>query len=61
MSDEGVECPAMRGDAGELYTLAGPDDVPEAGTRVSVEGTIAEMLICQQGLTLAVESIRALP
>ena len=61
MSDEGVECAAMRGDAGELYTLTGADDWPEAGTQVTVEGRIAEMSICQQGLTIAVASIEALP
>jgi hypothetical protein len=61
MSDQGVECAAMRGDAGELYTLTGSDDWPEAGTQVTVEGRIAEMSICQQGLTIAVESIKAVP
>jgi hypothetical protein len=61
MSDEGVECAAMRGDAGELYTLTGSHDWPEPGTRVTVEGTMAEMSTCQQGATIAVESIRAAP
>ena len=59
MSDEGVECTAMRGDTGELYTLSGMDDFPEPGTQVIVQGTLAEMSICQQGLTIAVESIEA--
>jgi hypothetical protein len=61
MSDEGVECRAMRGDAGELYSLTGPDDWPEPGTKVTVVGRIAEMSMCQQGLTIAVESIKAVP
>jgi hypothetical protein len=61
MSDEGVECPAMRGEGGELYTLTGSDDWPEAGTRVRVVGQVAEISICQQGLTIAVESIQAVP
>jgi hypothetical protein len=63
MSDEGVECAAMRGDGGELYTLTGSDGqvFPAAGTRVTVQGRIAEMSICQQGLTIAVESIQAVP
>ena len=60
MTGEGVECPAMRGEAGELYTLAAVDELPEAGTKVMVEGTLAEMSPCQQGLTIAVTSLRAL-
>jgi hypothetical protein len=58
MSDEGVECKAMRGDLDELYTLTGSADWPAAGTQVTVVGTIAEMSICQQGVTIAVESSR---
>jgi hypothetical protein len=60
MSDEGVECAGLEDASGALYTLTGSDDWPEAGTAVTVEGTIAEMSICQQGLTIAVESIKAL-
>jgi hypothetical protein len=59
MSDEGVECRALRGAAGELYTLTGADDWPAPGTDVTVVGMIAEMSTCQQGITIAVESIKA--
>lgn len=60
MTDEGVECPAMRTLlTNELYTLAGDTDGFAAGERVVVEGEIAEVSICQQGTTIAVEEIRA--
>lgn len=59
MTDEGVECPAMRGEAGELYTLASETELPAAGTQVTVVGTLAEISTCQQGTTLAVESVTA--
>lgn len=55
---EGVECPAMRDDADRLYTLAGAPDWVQTGQRVRVEGTIAEISICQQGTTITVEQIR---
>ena len=61
ITDEGVECTAARDGAGKLYTLTGVDDIPEAGTNVVIEGTVAEMSTCQQGTTIAVTSLRALP
>ena len=61
ISDEGVECTAARGEAGELYTLTGVDDYQEVGASVVIEGTIAEVSTCQQGLTIAVTSLRAVP
>jgi hypothetical protein len=57
LTDEGVECPAMRGPHGTLYTLAVADLQWGPGTEVMVEGTIAEVTICMQGTTLNVESI----
>lgn len=57
LTDEGVECPAMRGPNGTLYTLAVADLQWGPGTQVMVEGTIAEVTICMQGTTLNVESI----
>jgi hypothetical protein len=57
LTDEGVECPAMRGPNGTLYTLAVSDLQWGPGTEVMVEGTIAEVSICMQGTTLNVESI----
>jgi hypothetical protein len=58
LTDEGVECPAMRDRAGTLYTLVGTDLEWGPGTDVHVEGRIAEAAICMQGTTLEVESIR---
>jgi hypothetical protein len=59
LTDEGAECPAMRGDDGELYTLM-PRGITEGfgmGDRVRVTGTAAEVSICQQGITIDVERI----
>jgi hypothetical protein len=58
VTDEGVECPAVRDRAGTLYTLAGADADLEPGTEVTVEGRIAEVSICMQGVTIEVESIQ---
>lgn len=57
ITDEGVECLAMRDDAGRLYTLAGAPAWATPGLRVEVRGTAAEMSFCQQGTTISVESI----
>lgn len=57
VSDEGVECPAVRGRAGELYTLTGLDASYETDTRVRVWGRIVEASICMQGVTVQVDSI----
>jgi LysM repeat protein len=56
MTDEGVTCPAMRGDDGTLYTLIGHDDLDnlQPGERIYVEGTEPEVSICMQGITLEV-------
>ena len=62
LTDEGVECPALRGDDGRLYTLAGGDlsDV-STGERIRVRGTVAEMSTCMQGITITVDSIEPVP
>lgn len=57
LTREGVECPALRDDDGELYTLAGDLGDFGPGDRVHVHGTVAEVSICQQGTTIRVESI----
>ncbi len=57
LTDEGVECQAMRADDGTLYTLAGDLAGFEAGERVRVEGAIAELSFCMQGTTLGVQRI----
>jgi hypothetical protein len=58
LTDEGVECPAMRSADGRLYTLSG--DVREFGRghRVIVEGTLPDVSVCMQGTTVEVRSIR---
>jgi hypothetical protein len=60
LTDEGVTCPAMRGDDGELYTLAGDIGDLQPGQRVRVTGEVAEMSICMQGTTIEVGEISLL-
>ena len=57
LTNEGVECKAMRGDDGKLYTLTGDLKGFRLGDRVKVTGRIAEMSTCMQGTTLGVEKI----
>lgn len=57
LTNEGVECPALRTDNGRLYTLAGSTSGFSAGDRVRVRGSRAEMSICQQGTTINVSKI----
>jgi|GEM_PF-6753045 len=57
LTDEGVECQALRGDDGKLYTLGGDLKGFKTGDRVVVEGTVAEMSICMQGTTIGVTKI----
>lgn len=64
LTDEGVECQALRGDDGILYTLAGVAGKMEGfevGDRVRVQGTVAEMSFCQQGTTIDVKKIQKDP
>ena len=57
LTDEGVECQALRSDGGRLYTLLGDLDGFQTGDRVRVEGQRAEMSFCMQGTTLTVVRI----
>jgi hypothetical protein len=58
LSNEGVECPAVRGDDGKLYTLADPAAGGfRPGDRVRVEGEVAGMSRCMQGITLTATTI----
>ncbi len=57
---EGVECLAVRGDDGRLYTLAGNVDDLQPGDRVQVQGRRAEMSFCQQGTTIDVRRYRTI-
>lgn len=58
ITDEGVECRAMRDDDGALYTLANAPEWAVPGTRVVVRGSVAEMSFCQQGTTISVADIQ---
>ena len=57
LTSEGVECQALRGDDGELYTLLGGTGTLSVDTRVSVTGERLEFSSCQQGITIRVRSI----
>lgn len=58
LTNEGVECQALRGDDGKLYTLAGNLSGFKTGDEVLVLGVVAEVSTCQQGTTIAVRSIQ---
>lgn len=57
LTDEGVECQALRAEDGALYTLVGDLAGFRTGDSVRVAGSVAEMSICMQGTTIRVESI----
>lgn len=57
LSDEGIECTALRADDGTLYTLAGDTRGFEPGDRVRVIGRPAATSICMQGETLVVDQV----
>jgi len=52
LTDEGIECPALRSDSGELFTLVGDLNGFQNGDEVIVCGTIAGVSICMQGTTI---------
>ena len=58
LTDEGVECQALRSDDNTLYTLAGKIEGFQVGDRVKVTGKVAEVSTCQQGITLDVQNIQ---
>ena len=58
LTDEGVECQALRSAiANELFTLIGDLGGFENGSEVIVCGTISAVSICMQGTTINVEGI----
>ena len=57
ITDEGVECQALRDPSGQLYTLTGNVGRFFEGETVRVRGRIAEVSFCQQGTTIDVRSI----
>lgn len=53
VTNEGVECPAIRADDGKLYTIAAKDrEKLKPGARVKITGEVAEMSTCMQGTTI---------
>ena len=54
LTDEGVECQALRAESGKLYTLTGDLGEFGVGNEVYVAGTVAGISICQQGTTINV-------
>lgn len=57
ITDEGVECLAMRDTDGYLYTLIGEIGDLEPGDAVVLEGTYSEANICMQGTTISVTRV----
>ena len=57
LTDEGIECQALRSIDGELFTLVGDLNGFKNGDEVVVCGTIAEISFCMQGTTIIVSWI----
>lgn len=57
ITDEGVECLAMRDTDGFLYTLIGATDGLEAGAPVVLQGRFVEASTCNQGTTIEVVEV----
>ncbi len=58
LTPEGVECQALRGQDGQLYTLVGDLRGYDDGDVVQVVGEVQEISFCQQGTTIEIEEIR---
>lgn len=61
LTDEGVTCPALRGEDGTLFTLAGDTAGLAVGQSVRVRARVAEVSNCLQGITLEVLDVAVLP
>ena len=60
LTNKGVECPAMIGDDGQLYSLLGNIMGFQAGQRIEVEARKLERLSpCRRGTTVEIKSIKA--
>jgi hypothetical protein len=58
LSEEGAECPGLRGDDGKLYSLTpGAIGKFQPGDHVRVEGTVADVSTCMNGTTIVVSAI----
>jgi endonuclease YncB( thermonuclease family) len=58
LTGEGIECQALRGDDGKLYTLLGPKLTVKTGAPVCACGTLARFSTCMQGTTIVVDTLR---
>lgn len=58
LTGEGIECQALRGDDGTLYTLVGPRITAKTGVPVCACGTLARFSTCMQGTTIVVDTLR---
>src|SRR5262245_56665179 len=59
LTDEGVECRALRANDSQLYTLTGDLQGFQTGDRVRVRGKVAERTFCGQGTTIEIEEIKS--
>jgi len=59
LTDEGVECQALRTHSNELYTLVGDLKGFSVGDNVCVSGTVAEISFCMQGITISFNTVHA--
>jgi hypothetical protein len=57
LTDEGIECPALRSEDHSLYTLVGETALFDVGDHVCVCGAVAEVSFCMQGTTITVTHI----
>lgn len=55
---QGVECPLLVTDDGEIYSLSGQVALPPEGTTVYIEGQIIDYSYCMAGIPLRIFSIR---
>jgi LysM repeat protein len=60
LTEEGVECQAMRSTDGALYTLIGNVEDYDSGEFVEVRGTSPDVSPCMQGTTIDVDEMRRL-
>lgn len=57
LTKEDIECPTLRGDDGNLYTMVVLPQGYEPGDYVEVVGSRVDLSICSQGITIAVKRI----
>ena len=60
VTDEGIECPAVRAEDGKLYTLTGFSEKLYVGDVLEIVGKPVEVSICMQGITISVKAYKKL-